>query len=78
MHRDFGEIENYFVYSYEHLDDLSFLRSPNDILPARVVAGTVDERLERVGNFLRQHGWEGDGDAVACLELRALPGACRG
>jgi len=50
-------VERYFVYTYEHLDDLAFTRSPTEVLDEQ---GRGD-LVEAVSSLFRRHGWEGDG-----------------
>jgi hypothetical protein len=65
---DSGGVEHYYTYSYEHLDDLSFMKPPEAVFedePAGMLAilkAAVEERL-------RKAGWEGDGR----LEILWLP-----
>ena len=50
-------VPEYFVYRYEHVDDLSFIPKPADIDPMVDLADQSD-----VKSLLKSHGWEGDGD----------------
>jgi len=61
MFRDLREVEKYFVYEYQHLDDLRFLRSPEDVLYVDPGQPPVEQWVAKVDEFLRRHGWEGDG-----------------
>ncbi len=61
-------VKDYFTYSYEHLDDLSFMKPPEAVFedePARALA--ILKAAVEV--HLRRAGWEGDGQ----LEVFWLP-----
>lgn len=48
--------KRYFVYEYHHVDDLGFLRRPEDVDPMIGLAKQAE-----IEELFRQHGWEGDG-----------------
>jgi hypothetical protein len=58
---DFETTQKLFVYHYEHLDDLSFVRRPED-----VYGGFDPEELGHQKSTVRaallSAGWEGDGE----------------
>ena len=68
MFQEISEIEKYFVYCYHHLDDLSFLRDPEQFFadhPLFAFGGAkhkVEDWVNKVGKLMRKHGWEGDGE----------------
>jgi hypothetical protein len=61
-------VRRYHVYSYEHLDDLSFMRSPEHVF-ADDASGSLATFMAAVDARLREAGWEGDGR----LEVFWLP-----
>ncbi len=52
-----NKVDGYYVYRYEHLDDLSFIRKRDDIDPM-IKLPAEDE----IAVLFRRHGWEGDGE----------------
>lgn len=62
MFGELSEIGKYFVYQYHFLDDLSFLRSPKEVLYLEHGAPSVEDWVAKVGELFRAHGWEGDGE----------------
>ena len=49
-------VNEYYVYQYEHVDDLSFVRMPAEIHPMIELANQAD-----IEALLKGQGWEGDG-----------------
>jgi hypothetical protein len=49
------------VYRYEHLDDLGFVRRPEDVY-ADMDPNALEQRTASVRAALLSAGWEGDGD----------------
>ena len=62
------EVNHYHVYSYEHLDDLSFMKTPEAVFEDEP-PGALDTLKAAVQERLRKAGWEGDGR----LEVFWLP-----
>ena len=58
---DVSGVFEYVVYSYQYLDDLSFLRDPYLVFEDKP-RGSLALFLEFVKARLRKSGWEGDGD----------------
>lgn len=48
--------QSYYVYQYQHIDDLSFVLRPDQIDPMVEL-----EPQAYIEELFRQHGWEGDG-----------------
>jgi hypothetical protein len=61
-------VKHYHTYSYEHLDDLSFMKPPEAVFEDEP-AGALDILKAAVEERLRKAGWEGDGR----LEVFWLP-----
>ena len=55
------ELGKLFVYRYEHLDDLSFVRRPEDVY-MDMGPDALEQRRATVRAALLSAGWEGDGD----------------
>jgi len=55
-------VPNYFTYSYEHLDDLSFLRDPAEVFREHDCEEHLSSWLQAIGELLKKAGWEGDGE----------------
>ena len=56
---DPSRLQSYYVYTYEHIDILSFLPSAIDFLSAY---GGCPALIHQVEELFRQNGWEGDGE----------------
>ena len=54
------EVKEYFAYSYEHLDDLSFMKTPEAVFEDEP-GGALAIVKAAVGARLRLAGWDGDG-----------------
>jgi len=61
-------VKDFFTYSYEHLDDISFMKAPEAVFEDEPL-GSRAVLKEAVGARLREAGWEGDGQ----LEVFWLP-----
>lgn len=61
MFRDIADLVDYYFYSYEHLDDLNFLRAPADVF-RDLGLESCQVWKEAVTAALEAAGWEGDGD----------------
>lgn len=65
---DINSLEEIIVYSYEHIDDLSFIRSPESVSNDHILFPyRIDtERRNAVEDIVRQklilEGWDGDGE----------------
>jgi len=57
-----SDARRFFVYSYQHLDDLGFLRAPATVFAEHYVSDQLDAWTEAIRVVLRDAGWEGDGD----------------
>jgi hypothetical protein len=55
-------IEKYYVYSYEHIDNLCFIRSPAEVDQDPTSFASLSDSADAVAALFRKHGWEGDGD----------------
>lgn len=53
------DIACYYIYSYEHLDDLSFMRATDDVLSDLDDGGA--DIISAVKDKLSSSGWRGDG-----------------
>lgn len=58
---DPGLVAGYFVYSYEHIDDIGFWRAPEAVFPEFQCRDRLCAWAEAVSDLLRKAGWEGDG-----------------
>jgi len=64
MLSDFENIKNYKVYQYHFLDDLSFIKSPNELtgfFEFYDEEHTIEDYLKEVSLLFKNNGWEGDG-----------------
>lgn len=59
-------LDRYHIYSFEHLDDLSFMQKAHEALSAFPDA---DDYISAICSRFSQCGWEGDGE----LQLFWLP-----
>jgi hypothetical protein len=63
-----NEIENWYVYSYCFLDDLSFIRNPVNVIHDWKISSpflkvdNIDDVIEAVKQRFLHEGWEGDGE----------------
>ncbi|WP_140873866.1 hypothetical protein [Myxococcus xanthus] len=64
-----ARVPNYFTYHYEHLDDLSFLRTPSEVFREHGYEENLSPWLQSISELLKKVGWEGDGE----LRLLWLP-----
>lgn len=55
------DAQSLFVYSYQHLDDLSFVRRPENVFRETSEA-KLSQYVEAVKEKLQSAGWEGDGE----------------
>ena len=55
-------VEHYYVYSYEHLDDLTFIRPPEAVDEDAEFRQALCHLQADIKALLSCHGWEGDGD----------------
>jgi hypothetical protein len=55
------EIPNLHVYQYHHLDDLSFVRKPEDVFSDTLSPTDFNRLMEAVKERFLKAGWEGDG-----------------
>jgi hypothetical protein len=60
---DVENVKNYFVYQYQHLDDLSAVLKPTEVFGSTDEdKKLVDEIVEEIKRLFLRNGWEGDGD----------------
>lgn len=59
-------VDDFFVYEYQHLDELSLLKNPENFLGS---FSTFDKLMEKIRVKFKSHGWEGDG----VIKLMWLP-----
>ncbi len=56
----------YYVYSYEHVDDLSFIRSPKEYAAGIILEEISEDDVNKAESLVKakliESGWEGDGD----------------
>jgi len=64
MFKDVSLVQNFHVYQYQHLDDLTFLRSPEEVFADQYDAGDPKEWTAAVSVLFKKSGWEGDGDIM--------------
>jgi hypothetical protein len=67
MFYDNEDFEGYFVYQYQHLDDLRAVLKPAEVFgdTGQFYDGderSVEERVEEVKQLFLKKGWEGDGE----------------
>lgn len=59
------DIQNYFVYQYHHLDDLSAALKPEKaygVNSSKKKKQKVKDTINRIANLFLANGWEGDGE----------------
>lgn len=54
-------VANYYVYSYEHVDELSFVRAASDVDQTSHYAGGLAGLEPDIAVLFLANGWEGDG-----------------
>jgi hypothetical protein len=66
MSQDIENVKNFFVYQYQHLDDLTGILTPTEVY--RNLGDLIGEDIEvddlvkEVKKLLLKNGWEGDGE----------------
>jgi hypothetical protein len=61
MLSDVAAVQGYYLYAYTFLDDLQFIRSPEEVF-VDDDASRLNDVIEAVKKRFRDGGWEGDGD----------------
>jgi hypothetical protein len=57
-----SSVSHFHVYSYEHVDELSFVRSARKVDRSSPYAGGLEMLQPDIERLFRAHGWEGDGE----------------
>lgn len=51
-----------YCYSYQHVDELTFVLTPEKVQSSSYEAGGIGDLLPSVAAKFRSNGWEGDGE----------------
>lgn len=60
-----NQIKDMYVYEYQHLDDLSFIKPIEDHFTSDyfyIKPDNIEEKISEIKQLFSSHGWEGDGD----------------